>query len=139
APSRVSQEGLERWGIPLGGEQITGPLPAEHVVRRITPGRALISLVARQEVEEQRGMVEAPAHPRATFRGAFAPPALEDLAEQPLARTAAQEHVLARRVVIAVARRDCDPFDTERHCLVEERRYLIRVFPAEERAGDGRT
>src|SRR4029077_6362198 len=59
--------------IPVGGldqlleglrvafaEQITGLLPAEDVARRHAPRRAVVLLVAGQEVEEEAGVHELP-------------------------------------------------------------------------------
>ena len=58
-------------GIPIGlvhqfvegprvafAEQIAGLLPAEDGARRITPRRAVVGLVAREEIEEQAGLTE---------------------------------------------------------------------------------
>src|SRR5215510_14170431 len=60
-------------GIPVGGlhqlveglriafaEQIARLLPAEDVARRHAPRRALVFLVAREEVQEQAGVDETP-------------------------------------------------------------------------------
>ena len=68
-------------------------------------------------------MIECPA---ARIRPSAA--ALEDLAEQSLAGTARQEHVLSRCVVIAVAGGDHDALDAERHCLIEEIRHVVRIL-----------
>src|SRR5262249_49333087 len=127
-------ERLEAGRIALVGQQVTGTLPAEHVERRIAPRRALVGLVAREEVQEQGRVVEGPAG--ATGLVALAA-TLEDLAEQPLARAAAEEHVLPRSMVIAVAGRDGDALDTERHGLIEEGRDVVRILATEERAVDG--
>src|ERR1700733_7265764 len=43
--------------IAFVGQEVAGPLPAENVVRRIAPRRALIGLVAGEKVQEQRGMI----------------------------------------------------------------------------------
>src|ERR1700683_2526190 len=43
--------------VSLIGEQVAGPLPAEYVVRRIAPGRALIGLIAGEKIQEQRRMI----------------------------------------------------------------------------------
>src|SRR5580658_283279 len=80
-------------------------------------------------------MIEGPAS--GGTRGSRGAAALEDLAEQPLARAACQKHVLARRVVIAVAGRYGDSFDSERHRLVEEFSHMIRILAAEQGAVDG--
>src|SRR6185312_16210701 len=60
----------EALGIAFA-EQVAGALPAEHVARRVAPGRAAIGLVAGEEVEEERRLGEAPL---------LALAALEDLA-----------------------------------------------------------
>src|ERR1700733_6108123 len=62
--------------------------------------------------------------------------ALEDFTEQALAGTSPQEHILARRVLVAEARRYGDAFDTQLHRIIEELRHLIRVLAAEQRAVD---
>jgi len=49
------------------GHQVAGALPAEQRVARDPPGSALVVDLALQEVEEERGVVEAPplaAHAR---------------------------------------------------------------------------
>src|SRR5579871_2036433 len=56
-------------------EQITGPLPPENVPRRISPWRAVISLIAGQEIEKERRLVERPCFGAATAR--------ENTAEKP--------------------------------------------------------
>src|SRR5690349_21723522 len=74
-------------GIPVGGfhqlleglgvafaDQIAGLLPAEHGAGWIAPRRAVVGLVAGQEVEEQAGLAERP------LLAAVA--ALEDIAKQ---------------------------------------------------------
>ena len=57
-PLGVLDERLIARRIALVGQQIAGPLPAEHVVRGIAPRRALIGLIAREEIEEQARMIE---------------------------------------------------------------------------------
>src|SRR5208283_967967 len=97
-PVGVLDERAIRRRIAFIGQQIARSLPAEYVVRRIAPWRALVALVAGEKIQEKSGMIERPGD------AGGAAPALEDLAEQLLAGAASQEHVLARRVVIAVAR-----------------------------------
>src|SRR3954465_2930443 len=82
-------------------------------------------------------MVESPAGVGETLLRAVGGAALEDLAEQPLAGATTQENVLAGRMMITVARRHHDAFDSERHGLVEERGGLIRGVAAEKSAVDG--
>src|SRR6185312_2997198 len=112
------------------GEKVTGPLPTGEVVGRIAPGRALVGLVARQEIEEERGLVERPARtPLAATP--------ENLAEELFARAASEEDVLSRRVLIAVAGGDRDPLDAERLCHVEEVGDLLRLLVLKQGAVDG--
>src|SRR5215813_12364087 len=59
-PARRLEQLLERRRVALL-EQIAGPLPAEHVVGRVTPRRALELLLAHQELQEERRLVEPPA------------------------------------------------------------------------------
>ena len=59
---------------------------------------------------------------------------LEDRAEQLLRLAAAQEHVLARRVLVAVARRHHDALDAERVREVEEIRHVLRILARIQRA-----
>src|SRR5207247_8816208 len=47
-------------------QEIAGALPAEHVVRRVAPRRALEVLLAHEELEEQRRLVELPADRKST-------------------------------------------------------------------------
>src|SRR5690606_24692567 len=61
-------------------------------------------------------------------------PSLEDLAEQLLRLPAAEEHVLPRRVIVAVARRDHHAFDPEAHRVIEEIRDIVRILARIERA-----
>src|SRR5215469_6045140 len=96
-PLGLLHQGAESGGIPLVGEQIARPLPTEDVVGRIAPGRALVSLIAGQEVEEQPGMIERPA-PLYGTRAATP----EDLAEQALAGVAGQKDILPWCVMVAI-------------------------------------
>ena len=64
---------LEGLGIALA-EQIAGPLPAEDGARGIAPGRAMIGLIAGQEIEEQQRLKERPV--------VAALPRRENIAEQ---------------------------------------------------------
>ena len=52
------------------------------------------------------------------------PPALEDLTEKGAARAAAEEHILARRMLVTVAGGDGDAFDAERFSVAEVNRRL---------------
>ena len=58
-PCCTAHELLEGLGITIL-EQITRLLPAEGIVGRIPPGRALVLSLPHQELEKQRGLVKAP-------------------------------------------------------------------------------
>src|SRR5690349_22214089 len=90
---------LEGLGVAFA-EQVAGLLPAEHGAGRIAPWRAVIGLVAGEEVEEQAGLAERP------LLAAVA--ALEDVAEQLLGGLAVEEVLLVRRALVGVARRHGD-------------------------------
>src|SRR5437764_13985715 len=113
-PVGLVHQGAEARGVSLVGEQVARPLPAEDVVGGIAPGRALIGLVAGQEIEEQPRMIERPA--LAASSCAASP---EDLAEQPLARATPEEHVLAGRMGVAVAWGNRDALDLEPHLRID--------------------
>src|SRR5471030_1734209 len=72
---------LEGFGVALA-EQIAGALPAEVVARRVAPRRAMVFLIARKEVEEERRLAERPF---------VALAAAEDVAEQLLGLAATEE------------------------------------------------
>src|ERR1700744_99799 len=72
---------LVALGVALA-EQVAGALPAEHVARRLAPGRAMVVLVAGQEVHEQRRLGELPA---------LALAARQDVAEELLGLLAREE------------------------------------------------
>src|SRR4029079_4478770 len=95
---------LEGLGVALAHE-VAGLLPAEHGAGRIAPRRAVIGLVAGQEVEEQAGLAERP------FLAAVA--ALEDVAEQLLGGLPVEEVLLVGRTLIGVARRYGDAVDSK--------------------------
>src|SRR5262249_41037555 len=105
-PGSLLHERAVGRGASLVGEEIARPLPAKEVVGGIAPRGALISLIAREKVEEQARMIERPAPARRAL-----PAAPEDLAEQLLAGSAPKEHVLARRVLVAVTGRNRDALD----------------------------
>src|SRR5690606_34203015 len=100
---------------------------AEDVVGRVRPRCALIALVAGEKIEEQARLIEVPL-----ARALLA--ALEDLAEELLRLSPTEEHVLPRRVVVAVARRDHDALDPEAHRIVEEIRDVVGILARIERA-----
>src|SRR5580693_3837231 len=57
-PGSVLDERTVAVRIPFIGQEVTRPLPAEDVVGRSAPGRALVILVAGEEVEEKPRVVE---------------------------------------------------------------------------------
>src|SRR5690606_23528604 len=125
---------LERRRVPFVDEQIARLLPAEDVVRRVRPWRALVALISGEKVEKQARLIEMPlARPR--------PSALEDLAEELLRLPPAEEDVLPRRVVVAVARRNHHALDSETHRVIEEIGDVVRILAGVQRAvrGDAKT
>ena len=84
-------------------QQVAGPLPAEIGARRVAPGRAVELLVAGQEVEEHRGLVELPL-----LLAAAGLLAREDAAEQFLGPLAVEEMLLVGRALIGIAGGDAD-------------------------------
>src|SRR5271165_1864777 len=130
-PLGVFDQGAVAWRISFIGEQVAGPLPSEYVVCRIAPGRALIGLVAGEKIQEKRRMIERPGD-----AGGAAAEA-ENAAEQLLARIARQEHVLLRRMVIAVPGRHRDAFDAEPGRRVEKIGHVRRFLAVEQGAIDG--
>ena len=109
-------------------EQVAGTLPAEHGARRIAPGRALIGLVAGEEVEEQRGLEERPALVLAER---------QDVAEQLLRRLPVEEVLLIGCALVGVARRNGDALDAQSLHLVEEGGRAPGIGIVEQRAIDG--
>src|SRR5438874_67505 len=104
-------------------QEIAGALPAEHVVRRVAPRRALEVLLAHEELEEQRRLVELPAPLRVREHGP----------KELVGALAAQEVLLVGRLRVAVARRDHHALDAEVHHRVEELAHAQRVGAVEER------
>src|SRR5205823_12405904 len=91
-PIRPFHQLLKGLGITFA-EQIAGPLPAEIIARRIAPGRAVVGLVAGQEIEKKARLVERPG---------FAVLPLEDLAEQFLRAAATQKMRLVGGTLIGI-------------------------------------
>src|SRR5579862_9053360 len=85
----------ERAGIALA-QEIAGPLPPEDIPRGIAPGRAVVCLIAREEIEKQGRLVERPRL-RATTAG-------KNSAEQISRSLAAQEMFLIGSALIRIAR-----------------------------------
>src|ERR1051326_4157524 len=126
-PVRLLQELAKGFRITLA-EQVARTLPAEHGPGRIAPGRAMVLLVAGQEVEKQSGLAERPSFAAAA--------ATEDVAEQLFGLLAVQEMFLIRRPLVGVARRNGDGVDSEAPRLVEERSHLRGNHVVETRAID---
>src|SRR5262249_34565017 len=59
-PARGLEHLLKGRGVSFL-QEVAGPLPAEHVVRGIAPRSALEVLLAHEELQEQRRLVEPPA------------------------------------------------------------------------------
>ncbi len=93
-PVRGVHQLLEGLGIAFA-EQIAGLLPAKNVARGHAPRRALVLLVAGEEVEEQAGMHKIPLLALAHRK---------DVAEQLLGLGAVEEVRLVRRALIGIAR-----------------------------------
>ena len=103
-------------------EQVAGTLPAEDVVGGRTPGGAFILAVAHQEFEEQGRHIELPR--LLAIR--------EDRAEHAADAGAAEEAVLVRRFLVAVAGRKHDAFDAHRHNVVKESANVVGIGAIEE-------
>src|SRR4030095_16909267 len=125
-PARGLEQLLEARRVSLL-EEVAGPLPAEDVEGRVTPRRALEVLLAHQELEKQRRLVETAAPLRIR----------EDRREEVVRALGAQEVLLIGRLGVAVARRDHHALDAEIHHLVEELAHAGRVGAVEQR-GVGR-
>src|SRR5207248_120870 len=122
-PIGFLHELAEGLGITLA-EQIAGALPAEHGAGGIAPGRAMVLLIPRQEVEEQPGLAERP--------GLAGAAATEDVAEQLLGLLAMEKMLLIRRSLVGVAGRNRHGIDPEVARLVEERRHLFGIHVVEQ-------
>src|SRR5581483_5188196 len=107
-------------------EQVARLLPAKDITRRHAPGRALVILVAGEEVEEQPGVQEVPALALAERK---------HVAEQLLGLLAIQEVLLIGRALISVAGRDRDA-DAELLAEVEVFRDVRRFMTVEDRGID---
>src|SRR5690348_7447624 len=125
-PVGLRHQLLEALGIALA-EQIARPLPAEDVARRIAPRRAVIGLVAGEEVEEQARLAERPF---GAVLGA------EDAAEQFLGLAPIEKVRLVGRALVGIARRHRDAVEPGFHHRVEEARDAFRLGAVEQRAID---
>src|SRR5581483_9767893 len=126
-PIGLFEQCFEARRVAFVDEQIARPLPAEYVARRIAPRRAAIGLIAGEKVEIQARVVERPPTPLAEA---------EKISEKLLARVALNEKILARRVLVAEARRNRHSLDPERGYVVEKLRDLLRRFTLKQRAVD---
>src|SRR5262245_22747671 len=86
-PGRGLHELLEGLRVAVL-QEIAGPLPPEHVVGRVAPRRALVVVLAHEEAEEERRLVEAPA----------ALGVRQDRAEELIGAAPAEEVLLVRRL-----------------------------------------
>ena len=130
-------------GIPVGllhqllegrrvafAEQVAGLLPTEHGAGRVAPWRAMVGLVAGQEVEEQARLLEGP------LLAALLLTVPEHAAEQVLGRLAVQEVLLVGGTLVGVARGDGDAVDAHPGDAVEEVGDLLGAGIVEEGAVD---
>src|SRR6476660_5418793 len=115
-PCRRVHEIAEALGIAFL-QEITGPLPAEHVIRGVSPRRAVIFAASHQEVQEERGLIELPRALRTR----------ENLGKQLFRPGPLEEMLLVRRFLVAVAGRNHHAFDAQRHHLVEEFSDTLRI------------
>ena len=120
-------EFAEGRGIALS-QQVAGLLPAEHGARRVAPRRALVGLVAGEEVQEVDRLAERP--------GLAAAAAGQDAAEQFLGLVAIEEVLLVGRALVGIARRNGDSVQAERLHVVEEGCHLGGIGIVEQRAVD---
>src|SRR5499426_1425954 len=120
-PARGLEQLLEGRGVSFL-QEVAGPLPAKYVVRRVAPRSALEVLLAHEELQEQRRLVEPPA----------ALGIREDLREKLVRSLGPQEMLLVWRLGVAVAGRDHHALDAEVHHLVEELAHPERAGPVEQ-------
>src|SRR5262249_35306948 len=120
-PPRGLEQLLEGRGVSFL-QEVAGPLPAEYVVRRVAPRSALEVLLAHEELQEQRRLVEPPA----------ALGIREDLREELVRALAHEDEILIRGLGVAVAGRDHHALDAQVHHLVEELSHPERAYPVEE-------
>src|SRR5215469_4455612 len=120
-PLRRLEEFLECLRVAVL-EQVARPLPAEDVVGRRAPRRALVLAVAHKELEEQRRHVEFPVGLAVR----------QDGPEQTPHARASEEAVLVRSLLVAVARRENDALDAHVHDFVKEAADAVRIRAVEE-------
>src|SRR5438067_1558155 len=122
-PVSLLHQLLEGFRITFA-EQIARALPAEIVAGRIAPRRATVGLITGQEIEKQARLIEGPA---------LAVLPSENVAEQFLRTTAAEEMRLIGGTLIGISRRDGDPVDAHLGYRVEEARDPLRLGGVEQR------
>src|SRR2546430_2354399 len=121
-PLRGLHQLLERRRVAFL-KKVARTLPAEHVVGRVAPRRALEVALAHEELEEQRRLVELPAALRPR----------QDLGEELVGAPAAEEVLLVGRLRVAVTGRDHHALDAEIHHRVEELAHTEWVGAVKER------
>src|SRR5207302_3067694 len=93
-------------------EQVAGALPAEYGAGRVAPRRAVIFLIAGEEIEEQARLTELPRTPAIA--------ATENVAEQSLGRFAGEKVGLIRRAFVGVTGRHRDGIVADFAYMMEE-------------------
>ena len=124
-PLGILEKSLERGGIPLPHQEVTGSLPTENIVGRVAPRGALVGLVACQKVQKQAGLVENPA--AFTF-----PPQPKNFAKELLALLTRHEDFLVGRPLITIARGNRDAFHPKLHRTIEEICDFLRTLTLEQ-------
>src|SRR5262249_6886667 len=127
-PIRLLHQLLEGLGVTLS-KQIAGPLPAENSAGRVAPRRTMVSLVAREEVEKHRRLVEGPFAP-SIAAGKYRP-------EQLLGGGAVEEMLLVGSPLVGIAGGYGDPVDAELGDIIEKGGDALRIRIVEESAIDG--
>src|SRR4029077_12189607 len=94
-PLGLFHQFFEGLGVAFA-EQITRPLPAEHGACRSATRRAVIGLIAGEEIEEEARLEDRPF--------AVALRQFEHIAEQLLGSRAVQEMLLVGRALVSIAR-----------------------------------
>src|SRR5207247_5923038 len=124
-PIRGVHQFMERLGIAFA-EQVTGFLPTEDVAGGHAPGRAVIGLVSGKKIEIEVRVDEIPfltlAH-------------AEDLPEQLLGLSAAEEVLLVGRALVGITRRDRHA-DAEPLAVIEESRDVCGGVAGKDRGVD---
>src|SRR6516225_2301602 len=124
-PVRGFHQFVERLGVAFA-QQVAGLLPAENVAGGHAPRRAVIGLVAGEEIEEQVRVDEIPL---------FALAHAEDLAEELLGLPPAEKVLLIGRALIGIAGRDRHP-DVQLLGVIEEGCDVFGRMTVEDRGVD---